>query len=190
MGSRPPLRAAAIGALLLLCALLTLDWAGAATGRHGPRAIEPFAPDLAGITLRDATGTARPLAELLPSGGPALLHVWATWCLPCLDELPALAGFARALEAEGLAERLLLVSVDRGPYERIEDYLTDRLGLDELRSWQAVDGDLGTALRLTGYPSTLVLDGAGRVAGRAEGSLPWADPALRARLRDDFGLPF
>src|SRR5688500_7862506 len=84
---------------LVVCALAALLW---------PRS----AAQVPGGFLVDAAGRPRPLGEEL---APAtLLHFWATWCPPCVTEIPALMRLAEDLEAPGVF-RVLLVAVNDSP---------------------------------------------------------------------------
>lgn len=145
-------------------------------------AFRPGAPqpvDLAAVVVSDAKGDAS-LAEVV-AGKPTILHVWATWCGPCRTELPAVARFQAALAAEGLGDRLVLLSVDRSSHARVAAFLADDLGLD-LHTWFDSGRKAGPVLRLFGYPATVVLDGDGAIVWRHTGPLDWDDPSLRDAL--------
>ncbi|WP_332717006.1 TlpA family protein disulfide reductase [Pelagibacterium mangrovi] len=120
------------------------------------------------VMLEDGSGRIVDLSELVE--GPTILHFWATWCAPCREELPELEAFA---EAEDLGERLVLVSVDTLDYERVAAFL-DELGVG-LESWRQVEGNVGNAFAILGYPSTVVVDGAGAMPWRQQGAVNWGD---------------
>ncbi len=116
-------------------------------------------------------------------GRVVVLDFWATWCAPCRDELPALDTFANDLEADGLADSLVVISVDRAGYDRVAAFLSGGLGLD-LVSWQDESRKAGQTFRLFGFPATILLDAEHRVVWRHSGPLDWNDPAFRAELTD------
>ena len=138
------------------------------------------ARDLAGIVL-DGPDDRTTLAALLPEG-PAIVHLWATWCAPCRKELPELARFHAALADRGLGSRLVLVSVDTASYERVTRFLREDLDLPDLRSWQETSRRAGTAFRILGYPSTIRLDGARHIVDRHSGPLGWGDLEVQRRI--------
>lgn len=148
---------------------------------------EPETVGLGQITLTNGTRTGIPLDSVLPDG-PAILHLWATWCAPCREELPALEIFIDDLEANGLADRLLLISVDHASYDRVSAFLSGGLGLD-LTTWQDESRKAGQTFRLFGFPSTILLDAKHRVVWRHSGPLVWDDPAFRAELTEFLTLP-
>lgn len=112
------------------------------------------------------TPSGRPVAELLPaSGSPALLVFWATWCAPCVEELPLLAAMAR----EGT--RIAAVSMDRADPERARRLLREHgirfpSGILDSASIRRA----GLALE-AGLPFALVLGGGGEVRGAIGGRL-------------------
>jgi thiol-disulfide isomerase/thioredoxin len=123
------------------------------------------------------------LATLLDK--PALVHFWATWCKPCVQELPSLMTFRDSLEKDGTA-RVVLVSVEsEADGKRIQQF-QKTLGVD-LRSYRAPKGGL-TANLDPSYrlPRTFVLGPGGVVLDERQGSQNWADTAvtdgIRARL--------
>lgn len=172
-----PLRASAAAVFLLSAAC-----ASAATI---PRS-DPEAVDLSQIVVTDAQGDERSLGDVLPDG-PVALHFWATWCVPCRDELPAIDRLVTTLTEDGVAERLVVVSVDRFAYERVLDFVRDELGLQSLTTWQEVTRKAGPTFRLFGYPDTVLLDTDHRMVARLPGALDWDDPGIRSELMSHLG---
>jgi cytochrome c biogenesis protein CcmG, thiol:disulfide interchange protein DsbE len=112
------------------------------------------------------------LADL--RGKPAFINFWASWCDPCREEAPVLERFATALHGRGT-----LVGVDwndslSGARQFIEQY---RLTYPILRD---ATGAVGDAYRLSGLPTTYVLDSGGRIIERLRG--PQTDSSLHAAL--------
>jgi len=112
-------------------------------------------------------------------GGKLLvLNFWATWCPPCVEEMPSLNEFSRQLAASGVV--VLAVSVDRdeAKYKRF----IERFGLEfELArdSEAAISASYGT----TKYPETYVINSRGEVLEKFIGEENWADPRLIERIK-------
>lgn len=102
--------------------------------------------------------------------------------MSCRQELPALDRFRATLARNGDAERLVVVSVDRFAFSKVEAFLRDELELPDLTTWKVAKGNAGRVFRLFGYPDTVLLDAAHREVGRRAGSLDWDDPEVRTEL--------
>lgn len=147
----------------------------------------PALPDLSGlkatgptplpdIGFTDAAGARRTPADY--AGRPALLNLWATWCVPCVAEMPALDAFA----ARAPEFTVLPLSSDRAGAPAVERFFRER-GVAHLPVLLDPRGEAARALGARGIPTTLVLDAQGRERGRLEGAAAWASDAAVARLR-------
>ncbi len=130
------------------------------------------------LNFQDAVGATRSLRDF-----PArltVLNFWATWCAPCVKEMPSLDRLQTAVRGDDI--RVLALSQDRGGLPVIEEFYrkTGLLNLDRL-----VDKTGGTAraVKLRGLPTTLVIDAEGREIGRVEGDLEWDAPDVVAWLK-------
>src|SRR5690554_3942099 len=88
-----------------IAALIAIGWTQRA--RFGPLETGARAPAFSARTLDGGTASLDSLR-----GKVVLLNVWATWCAPCVKEMPALERLHRELAAEGLA--VIGVNVDAG----------------------------------------------------------------------------
>jgi peroxiredoxin len=111
-------------------------------------------------------------------GRVVMLNIWATWCPPCITELPSMQRVYEAYSAAGL--EILAVSVDSQPGERqpdgtvsgiVSDFV-DRFGLTFA---VALDPAGGTErlLGVTQLPTTFLVDRQGRVRAREVGGRYW-----------------
>lgn len=112
-------------------------------------------------------------------GGKLLvLNFWATWCPPCVAEMPSLNEFHRQLQPEGVV--VLAVSVDKN--ERAMRDFAERFGLDFAIA-QDADAALPASFGTFKYPETYIIDERGRVLEKLIAEQNWADPQLIARVR-------
>ncbi len=126
----------------------------------------------------DAAGAEHSIADY--AGRGVVVNFWATWCPPCVAELPALARMAGMLAAEGIA--VLALSVDRGGTEKVKGYFRDNAisGLEVLADPKSV---AARALNTRGVPTTIIIDRAGRETARLEGPADWAGHDLVQAVR-------
>ena len=108
-----------------------------------------------------------------------LLNFWAIWCAPCREELPILQTLHQELRDEGLA--IVAVNVDRGATERVQRFAGHKgLSFEFLHDpEQRVAGSYG----VVGYPTTVVIDRAGRIVFAELGAWDWSHPDAVAWLR-------
>jgi cytochrome c biogenesis protein CcmG/thiol:disulfide interchange protein DsbE len=112
-------------------------------------------------------------------GKIVVLNFWATWCPPCVAEMPSLERLHRTLFPEGLS--VVTVSTDEDELE-LRRFVRERaLTLPVLRD---PGGRVAAELyRTTGYPETFVIDRAGRLLQHAVGPAEWDSPERIADLR-------
>jgi thiol-disulfide isomerase/thioredoxin len=135
---------------------------------HKPSGVTPAAKRRAmdAMTLRQTDGGTWTLAD--HRGRVVLINYWATWCEPCLEELPALKRIGREAGPKGLD--MVGVSVDAGPdaQAKVRQYVTlFRVPYPVAFRDAKEDG----AVDLMGLPVTLLLDRQGRVAKTYVGAI-------------------
>ncbi len=112
-------------------------------------------------------------------GRVVLLNFWATWCAPCILEMPSLDRLQAALGDRGLA--VLAVSIDRGGAKVIRPF-AKRLGLEHLGLYHDDKGALFKAFGVTGLPTTFLIDRQGGVVGVYPGPAEWDGPEARVLI--------
>lgn len=126
-------------------------------------------------TFVDGQGRQVALSEF--RGKLVLLNFWATWCGPCVRELPDLDRLQAALGGPGF--QVLAVSSDRKGPEVVRPFL-DKLGIRELAAYNDRKAALQRAFKVFGLPTTVLLDAEGRELGRLVGPAEWnSDEARR-----------
>ena len=140
-----------------------------------PRRPEPFAfqrEDGGKLTLADFRGRA------------VLLNLWATWCVPCRTEMPALDRLQAAKGGQDF--EVVAVNVDTARLERRAAFL-DSVGVKALARYADPSGDVFETLRrdgkALGLPVTLVIDKDGCEVGAIEGGAKWDSAEAEALVR-------
>lgn len=132
----------------------------------------------AAATFQEADGTSRSLGDYVGKG--LVVNLWATWCVPCVAEMPELQDLARKVAGEGIL--VLPLSSDRGGAEVVRRfYAANRI--EALPVLLDPRGEAGRAWGARGLPTTIVIDRQGRERGRVEGAIDWASAATVAELR-------
>ncbi len=163
----------ALPALLLASAVLACGETAAGTARS-TLAVGAPAPAYAATAL---DGTSRSLEQL--KGEVVMLNVWATWCKPCREEIPALDSLQREFGPRGF--RVIGVSIDVvGDTAQIAGFARELGASYEL--WLDPDDKVSTTFRAIGVPSTALIDRDGVLRWRHMGPVRASDPALRALL--------
>jgi thiol-disulfide isomerase/thioredoxin len=113
-------------------------------------------------------------------GPVVLVNMWATWCPPCLKEMPSLDRLAAATKGQGID--VVTVNVERAGREKASEWL-ERMNLFELEAYADERMRLGRATGALGLPTTLILDGEGREIARLQGDAEWDTEEAKALLR-------
>jgi len=111
-------------------------------------------------------------------GKVVVLNFWATWCPPCVAEMPSLERLHRALSPEGLS--VVTVSTDEDEADLRRFVSEHALTLPVLKD---PGGRVAGEYRTTGYPETFVLDREGRLLEHVVGPDEWDSPERIAGLR-------
>lgn len=113
-------------------------------------------------------------------GKLVLLHFWASFCLPCREELPQLQGLWQQKKANGLV--VVSVALDRGSLEPVQAIV------DELKISFPVITENTRALRekyeIYAMPTTYVIGRDGRIIGRVVGARDWQTGSVQKFMND------
>ena len=114
-------------------------------------------------------------------GRAVLLNLWATWCIPCRAEIPALDHLEAAKGGPGF--EVVAVNVDTARLERRAAFL-DSVGVKSLKRYSDSSGDAFETLhndgKALGLPVTLVIDKNGCEVGAVEGGAKWDSAEAQA----------
>ena len=103
-------------------------------------------------------------------GKVVLLNIWATWCAPCVAEMPSMEKLYQELKDEGF--EILAVSVDESGAETVNPFMKKhKLGFPVLLDTK---GDIKTLYQATGIPESFIIDGEGIIVEKIIGPRDWA----------------
>jgi thiol-disulfide isomerase/thioredoxin len=175
----------------LTCALALLV---AGCDRQSEEAAQPEAAnaggELAGTIDRSFAGQAMPAVELSDPAGatlatadlegtPVLLNLWATWCVPCVTEMPMLDELAGEFDG---SVRVLTVSQDMNGAEAVGPFFAQRQ-LERLPQWLDPKNALAVAYGgSTGLPLTVLYDAEGKEVFRVAGGYDWSSAEARKAI--------
>lgn len=163
---------------------------GAATGplaglNQGPMApllIRPKPLDLPEIAFADQEGKPVELADF--AGKVVLLNIWATWCVPCREEMPALDQLETKLGGKDF--QVVAVNIDKGGPDKAASFLKET-GATHLALYTDPTGKLFSTIKTVGMPTTLILDRNGKEIARLVGPADWASPEAIAVIAAAIG---
>jgi thiol-disulfide isomerase/thioredoxin len=119
-------------------------------------------------------------------GKPLIVNLWATWCGPCVTEMPSLVKLAAHLKDQGVA--VVAISEDRGGKFVVDPFLKEH-GITGVDVFLDKTMSTGKALKeATVLPMTILIDADGNEVGRVRGDRDWDSPASVAEVTKLFGL--
>jgi thiol-disulfide isomerase/thioredoxin len=147
----------------------------------------PFTPleiprPLPPLSFVNGEGAAITLSDF--RGRIVLLNVWATWCVPCRKEMPALDRLQAKIGGSDFA--VVPLSIDHRGRDVVERFYRE-LGLKSLGIYLDQSGDAAYLLDADGMPTTLLIDREGRELGRVIGVPEWDGSEMMSRIRGYLG---
>ncbi len=128
--------------------------------------------------FQDPDGRTTRLSDF--KGKPLLVNIWATWCAPCVVEMPMLDALAKR-EKDRL--QVLVVSQDIDGAEKVGPFFEEG-GFDELKAYTDPDNGLSFGFGSGLMPTTVLYDSNGREVWRVVGAMDW-DGARAAMLLEE-----
>ncbi|MFN2100071.1 TlpA family protein disulfide reductase [Altererythrobacter sp. MF3-039] len=151
-------------------------------------------PELTGEIDRGFSGDLMPAVALTDPAGRSLntgalqgqhvlVNLWATWCAPCIAEMPLLDELAADYDGR---MRVVTVSQDLQGAERVEPFFAQR-SFEFLEPWLDPDTRLGFALGDVVLPTTVLYDASGQEIWRVVGGYDWGSEEARAAIDEALG---
>lgn len=174
-------RIATVSIVTLVGVLTALIWIN--RDQFTPLDTGSRAPDYQAVSLGGDTVSLSSFA-----GEVVVLNVWATWCRPCVVEMPALQRLHEELSEDGL--RVVAVSVDSPPGVigsfgqpggNVREFVHD-LGLT-FTVLHDPTARIETRYQVNGLPTTYVIDRDGRIQRKVLGARAWDEPPLADQIR-------
>jgi thiol-disulfide isomerase/thioredoxin len=123
------------------------------------------------LSFTNAAGARLTLADF--AGHGLLVNLWATWCGPCVAEIPSLSAVALVLRQSGVL--VLPISIDLNGAAAVKPFYASHR-ITALPILLDTSGAVMDALNTNGIPLTILVNGAGQIVGRVEGAANWDTP--------------
>jgi thiol-disulfide isomerase/thioredoxin len=140
--------------------------------------VKPQREPVADIVFQDGGGKQMNLGQW--RGRVVLVNLWATWCVPCRKEMPALAELQKQLGSKDF--EVVAISIDRKGAEASAAFIAET-GSRALRLYVEPSGKILDDLEALGLPATVLIDRQGNEIGRLLGPAEWASPEAFELIR-------
>jgi len=127
--------------------------------------------------ITDEAGKILALNDL--KGQNLLINFWATWCVPCREEMPELDALQAARGNDDF--KVIAISVDRGGLGISRAFL-DEIGVQNLDLYYDEKGTLARKMKTIGYPTTILITKAGKQFGILTGPAHWNSAKAHALI--------
>ena len=164
----------------LLATVLCLGLAIPALAAPAAKSLVAVEPSLPLPATRYSDGR-KPAGFDALRGKPFIVNVWATWCIPCVKEMPALDRLSAKLAPDGIA--VVALSEDDGGEAQVKPFL-EKLKVTRI-AHHLYDPDLKAFqdFAIRGLPTTFVVSAQGRIVARLEGAAEWDSPEMVRQIK-------
>lgn len=113
-------------------------------------------------------------------GKVVVVNLWATWCTPCIAEMPSLNEFAARYVPLGVT--VIPLSIGQDDVAKIQAFYT-QYGLNTFNVARDPEHAALRAFGVSGLPSSFIIDKAGNLVGQIDGATDWNDVQLNAYIK-------
>ena len=171
-----------VGAAIVFCAACApASWAAGFTFTPYPTAHKL---PLSQVTFENAQGKHMTLADF--KGKVVLLNIWATWCPPCVHEMPTLDKLQKLLGGKNFA--VVPLSVDKGGIYTVKSFYDDNF-ISHLPIYVDPTTQVLDTLSILGTPTTILINKQGEEIARTMGPEDWDKPAVIAQIKHYMAAP-
>ncbi|MGC8807361.1 MAG: TlpA family protein disulfide reductase [Thiomonas sp.] len=139
---------------------------------------------LSQVTFENGQGKPMTLADF--KGKVVLLNIWATWCPPCVREMPTLDKLQKLLGGKNFA--VVPLSVDKGGIFTVKSFYDDNF-IGHLPIYVDPTTHALDTLNILGTPTTILIDKQGKEIARTMGPEDWDQPAVIAQIKRYMAAP-
>ena len=136
------------------------------------------------FTFQDAKGSTFRLADF--RGTAVLLNLWATWCGPCVRELPSLDSLQGQLQGQNFT--VIAIDEERNSAE-VAGIWFKKHEIKNLMSYSDPSGHIASLLHARGVPVTYLINKEGLAIGMLEGGMDWSSPSIVEFIRENLLSP-
>lgn len=126
----------------------------------------------------DEAGNIRHMGDF--EGKVILLNFWASWCAPCLKEMPSLDRLQAEMGSDDF--QVVALNQDIKGLKKAKRTLRDKLDLHNLELFLDPKLNLGRDFSIQGMPTTFVIDRQGKIVGSYQGMAEWDSPEAKAMI--------
>lgn len=144
--------------------------------------VKADAPPAPAEPFRDGGGEEVTLADF--KGKVVLVNLWATWCAPCVKELPLLAKLQA--KRAGADFMVIALNLDRPGKANVPEFLKEN-GAEALEPFADPSMKMMRGFRVAGLPTTILIGADGREIARREGEAEWDTPEAWAEIQKALG---
>lgn len=165
---------------ILLAAVFSLAWDNYAIAEMAAKSLQPVRPAAQVPATKFSDGSKLVTLEGF-RGRSVILNVWATWCGPCVKEMPSLDRLSAKMAGDNLV--VVAVSQDNGGQSQVKPFL-DKLKVKNVTILYDHSQRMFRDFGIRGLPTTFVISPEGKILARLEGAAEWDTPAMVRQIKE------